>query len=682
MSVYNNSNPQKFFFKHWTRKSYSIFNSLSKTIHIGVLLYTFSILCQPLVAQDSIQNKEITDEIKEEELDEVVISASKAPVLQSELMRVVQVITRKEIEHSPAQNIADILEYARGIDIRNRGGFGVQADVSIRGGTFDQTLLLLNGVNISDPQTGHHNLNLAIDISCIERIEILQGSGARIFGPNAFNGAINIITITPQGNFINADLSGGHYGYYSAALSSGFSIATTSHFLSVSGKASDGFVENTDFKNNNVYYRTKIPLLEGSVDLQAGYNEKAFGANSFYSPRFPNQFEETQTLFASMKWIPQGKINLKPIVYFRRHYDRFELFRSNAPAWYNNHNHHLSNVYGASLTYMHTAKIGITIIGLDYRFEDIYSNVLGYETNKPKQVKGYDALYSKYYSRQGISLMAEQNLYLGNYSISGGLLTYYNSSLEKLSFFPGLDLGYNINEKQRIFASISKTLRLPTFTDLFYTGPTNISNPDLAPEEAISLEAGIKNNHKFISIEISGYRRWGKNMIDWVKYEGDEKWQSMNHTKVDLSGFEVYFNKPLKLFSNREFTTMSLSYAFVYADKNSNQMVSNYVLDYLKHKLDISLTIPIFSSGGISYKTSYQHRSGSYMHYENGVSTNITEFEPFWLADIKAFYKIKQFKIYTEVSNLFNVEIIDIANVPQPGRWVKIGITYSYPTKL
>ncbi len=681
MQFISTVNSKKYYFKHWTRKSYSVFNSLNKTIHIGVLLFTVSILCQPLIAQDSIQNKETADEIKEEELDEVVISASKAPVLQSELMRVVQVITRKDIEHSPAQNISDILEFARGLDVRSRGGFGVQSDISIRGGTFDQTLILLNGINITDPQTGHHSLNLPIDIQSIERIEILQGSGARVFGPNAFNGAINIITITPQDAFINADLTGGEYGYFSASLSNGFNIGSTSHYLSVSGKASDGFTDNTDFKNNNVFYRTLIPLTKSSFDLQTGYNNKAFGANSFYSPRFPNQFEETKTIFSSLSWISPLSINLKPVIYFRRHIDRFELFRNNAPSWYNNHNHHLSTVYGAALTYMHTGNFGITTLGIDYRFEDIYSNVLGFETDNPKQVRGYDLFYTKYYSRQGLSFMAEQNLYLGNFSLSGGLLTYYNSGLNKISFFPGIDLGYKINEKQRMFGSISRTLRLPTFTDMFYTGPTNTSNPNLEPEEAISLEAGINNKFNYFNIEISGFKRWGKNMIDWVMYEGDEKWQSMNHTKIDISGFELFINKPIQIVANNQPGNISLSYAFVYADKANSEMISNYVLDYMKHKLDIALTIPVLSKGGISFNISRQHRAGSYMLYENGVSTSIVSFEPFWLSDIKAFYSLKQFKVYTEVSNIFNVEVIDIANVPQPGRWLKIGISYSHKSQ-
>jgi len=148
------------------------------------------------------------------DLDEIEVSAQRSPALYSQVARIVSVIERKEIEASPAQSVQDLLEYVAGIDVRQRGAEGVQADVSIRGGTFDQTLILLNGINITDPQTGHHNLNIPVSLSQIERIEILEGPAARVYGPNAFSGAINIVTLQNDSKSVRLQLSGGSFGYF------------------------------------------------------------------------------------------------------------------------------------------------------------------------------------------------------------------------------------------------------------------------------------------------------------------------------------------------------------------------------------------------------------------------------------------------------------------------------------
>ena len=163
-----------------------------------------------------------------------MVTAGRTPVEAQQAARIVTVITKSEIERAPAQNLNDLLRYVAGVDIRQRGPFGAQADISIRGGTFDQTLILLNGVNITDPQTGHHNLNLPIDIESIERIEILQGPAAKSFGPNAFNGAINIITGNSKPNHIRSSGMFGQYGLYKASVNISNTIGNFEHFLSIS----------------------------------------------------------------------------------------------------------------------------------------------------------------------------------------------------------------------------------------------------------------------------------------------------------------------------------------------------------------------------------------------------------------------------------------------------------------
>ena len=111
-----------------------------------------------------------------------IISSPRIELPFSKNSRTIHVITKEEIKNSPAANVSELLQQVAGIDIRRRGVSGIQADLYIRGGTFDQTLLLIDGFKVEDPQTGHHTMNMAIPIDVIERIEIIKGAAARIYG--------------------------------------------------------------------------------------------------------------------------------------------------------------------------------------------------------------------------------------------------------------------------------------------------------------------------------------------------------------------------------------------------------------------------------------------------------------------------------------------------------------------
>ena len=116
------------------------------------------------------------------------------PVNLSETGMHYTIITAKDIKHLPVQNVNELLAYVSGVDIRQRGPMGTQADIGIRGSTFDQVLVMVDGVRMSDPQTGHHQMNLPVPLQMIERIEIIRGTAARRYGLNALGGVVNVIT--------------------------------------------------------------------------------------------------------------------------------------------------------------------------------------------------------------------------------------------------------------------------------------------------------------------------------------------------------------------------------------------------------------------------------------------------------------------------------------------------------
>ncbi len=662
-------------FSKWSRKNYSVFRTMQKVVLISVL--TVDYFCS--VPASGMAIFQDTTEIKAEyNIEEIEVSAQRSPALYSKIARIISVIDKKEIEAAPAQSVQELLEYVAGVDVRQRGAEGVQADVNIRGGTFDQTLILLNGINITDPQTGHHNFNIPVSINQIERIEILEGPAARVYGPNAFAGAINIITRQNDYNSINLKFSGGNFGYFDGNFSGSLITGKLLHSLSLNKKKSDGYIENTDFDIGSIFYSNRLIVKNGTLNFQAGYSDKEFGANSFYTPKYPNQFEEIKTLVTSVKWTSNSKLHLSPVIYWRRNQDRFELFRENPPTWYTTHNYHLTNTYGGSMNSWIQSSYGKSSFGIEFRSENILSNVLGEPLDNPVEVPGENAEFTKSKTRNIISGFLEHVFYKNNWVMSGGLLINHISETNPvINIFPGLDLSYNLNPAFKLFTSFNTSLRMPTFTDLYYSGPTNNGNPDLNAEKTAMLESGGKIGTDFIQGYLVVFYRKGTDVIDWVKINSEDKWQSQNLTQLNSYGSEIQLQFNLKERFGKYFPDrIVLDYLYNKQNKEEMDYISYYVLDNLKHKFVASVNQSIFKNFNIDLKALFQDRDGTYTVFENNNWGSESEYEPFWIFDGKLIYKWKGLELFISVNNIFDVKYVDIGNIFQPGRWIKFGISY------
>lgn len=662
-------------FRKWGRKKFSLFATLSKVVKISVLSVVYFVSAPVLsvaMTQDSTTVK------MEFDLDEIEVSASRAPSVYSEIARVLTIIDAKSIEQGPATSVQELLGQVATIDVRQRGAEGVQADISIRGGTFDQTLILLNGINITDPQTGHHNLNLPVSLAQIERIEVLKGPAARVYGPNAFSGAINIVTKQNAGKTLTTQLNTGNHGFFDSNLSTGFITGKMNHLVAGSFKSSTGYIENTDFSATNFFYSGKINAKIGNFSVQTGLNDKGYGANSFYTPVYPNQYENTQTFFSSIRFESATKFNLTPSVYYRRHSDKFMLFRTNPPDWYKNHNFHRTDVGGATINSWYLWKGGKTAIGAEFRSEKILSNVLGEEMESSIKIQGEDAFYTRKKNREIVSLFAEHVFYLDKWTFSTGIMgNYISDGRTGWNYFPGIDASYQLFPSLKMVASWNTSLRMPTFTDLYYSGPTNLGNSNLKPEKSETVEGGFKMNSKQVQGHFIAFYSKGENIIDWVKTEGDELWQAMNHTSLVNRGIELDLSfSPLKLINENWPGTVHFGYLYNNQKKLESELISYYVLDNLKHKFTASVHQPVVDNLSIDFKFIFQDREGTYTRYQSGSYGNEVDYKPFWLVDTKVMYHWNNFKFHFTVSNLFNQEYFDLGNVAQPGRWLKTGISY------
>lgn len=611
------------------------------------------------------------DSIKNVQLSEVQVVAQRQQVY-SDMARVVTVVSKEEIAAAPVQTFSDLLRYVQGVDIRQRGANSVQADLSVRGGTFDQVLILLNGVNITDPQTGHHNLNLPVDLSAIERIEILQGPGSRVLGPNAFSGAINIITGASDKNTVTAQITGGTYGYLSQAANATLKSNGITSFASISHSRSEGYKYDTDFDMTNAFAQVRYDSkVFGALNFQAGYQDKAFGAYGFYSATYPDEYEQTRTFFASLfseKKI--GNFTLLPKIYFRQHHDRFELFRAfeNAPVWYTQHNYHQTDVVGAALTGSYLSVLGKTSAGLDFRSEHIYSNALGEVMTTPTQVPfaADGTFFTKEKSRENLNGFVEHAVFLGKFSASLGVLGNYSNDFGFNSYFGG-DMGYTFSPSLKAFFTVNQSLRLPTFTDLYLSNSAQQGDPNLQPETALTYELGVKYSKSFFYAGLSAYYREGRNVIDWVKYSGDPKYVSMNHAEVNALGGEVYAEyAPQKILQR-----VKLSYSYLQLDKENGDYVSKYALDYLRQKVALILDHKIYKGFSASWRASWQERNGTYVQ---PITNLVKSYEPFLLANLRVQWANKNVKLYVECTNLLDTHYWDYGGIEQPGRWIKTGI--------
>jgi len=667
------------YFSHWTRKAYAVFNSLKKVVKISGLSVAITAVALPgaVVAQEDTTQKVSSHY----DLDEVEIVDAESLQIFEVPSRVIAVVDRQELESLPIESVQDIFNYVSQIDLRQRGNNDVQSDLSIRGGSFDQVLVMLNGVNITSPQTGHHNLDLPISFDQIERVEVLNGAGSQSYGANAYSGAINIITRNSHKNEVVLKAVAGDFGLVNLGASVNFVGKKLGQFLALNHDASSGYMENTDFARTSLFYNGKYQFRKSFIEWQLSGAQKAFGSQSFYTAKYPNQFETTKSALASIKFQSYGKISTNSNVYWSMHADQFELFRDyeSAPSWYNNPNYHLTNVAGGNAKAVYRSRYGKTTMGLDIRYEHIASNVLGKSIGDTiYTVFDKEAFYTKKDARTNAAVSLEQNLKFKGFNIVGALTFNTNSAYSNnFAFYPGIDISYRFQQNWEFSASFNKSMRLPTFTDLYYAGPANIGNTDLLPEEALNLDFGAVFKKGITKIALTSFNSMGSNSIDWVRKSDTQKWQPMNITQVRTNGVDAMLKFDLGKLYNRKFVIqyLSLQYTFINKSATTNDYESRYVMDYLRQKMVLGIHQRVYKEIYAAWNLRYQLRNGDYMLWDNETKTeHSTPYGDYTLVDFKLYWRSKGWTVFAVVKNIFDVDYVDYGNVMQPGRWFSVGV--------
>lgn len=574
------------------------------------------------------------------EFEPVVVTASRIPTTFSEITRNVIILNQNDIESAHVNSIENLLEYALGVDVKQRGPQGVQSDVSIRGSTFEQTLVLIDGIKVCDPQTGHHNMDLPLTLNDIERIEILKGSGSKLFGPNAFGGVINIITKKGDKKYTSIKAGGGDYKLTEGIFSLSYPIGIIGNHFSIAKRKSDGYRDNTDFDIFNTFYRSSLQLDSREVDFSLGYTEKKFGANGFYSDKFPNQREKTKTTFLNIKgYTTKNWCSISSKLFYRKHKDHFILDKER-PDWYQNF--HTTGTYGIEIQSTIKSKLFTTNLGSEIGKEGIESNSLGNHS----RING------------GLFFEGKVKPYKNLTVIVGSSAYYYTKWGWKT--WPGIDFGYQLTDKTRLFGSIGKSFRVPTFTELYYSSPANMGNQNLKPEEAWTFETGISLRLKPLSGNISIFRREGTSLIDWVRNNSDDPWEAQNIARINTNGLEITFEFDPKFYlSGSPISRIRAGYSFLDSEKDTKKFDSKYLLNYLRHQIILEVEHNLFWQFIQKWKFRYEDREFYNNHF---------------IVDTQISLKYKNTDIFINIANLLNTSYSDIGGIPMPGRWIRAGM--------
>jgi outer membrane cobalamin receptor len=485
----------------------------------------------------------------------VTVTATIPPIPLSESNRAVVTLDTRD-QPLLQNNVTDYLRQDTSLNVQSRDPSGVQADLSIRGTTFEQSLILLNGLRINDPETGHLNLDIPTPLDALSRVEVLHGSGSTFYGSDAIGGAVNLITQRPLSPrfSINAKSGAGNYGSLENHLRADVVTRRVAEELTGSRDTSDGFVVDRNYSSNALASETWLSLLPfGATDVLLAASDRPYGANRFYGPY--NSWERTKGWFASL----QQQLGERTSASFawRRHTDLFVLFLDR-PNYYRNN--HVTTAWQSALRRADNLEGNTTLsYGIEANGDSIHSSNLGIHARN--QGAGYANLSLRSLKRLSLSIGAREQVFSGGDSV----------------FSPSIAAAYALTGTLRARASIGHGYRQPTYLDLYYSDPTTIGNSALKPESSRSYEGGIDWTpaRAPLTLTATGFSLHQKNGIDYSKYDLSKPWQATNVADFAYNGGEADLR--LRLPSSQQ---IQLGYTAVQATSPPPGLISEYAFNY------------------------------------------------------------------------------------------------------
>jgi iron complex outermembrane receptor protein len=592
---------------------------------------------------------------------EVVIKRNRLDIPVEQATRNIEIITAEKIKQLPARTVNELLAYVGGVDIRQRGPFGNQADISIDGGSFEQTIVLINGVKLLDAQTAHNMMNMPLPLDAIDRIEVLRGPAARVYGINALTGAINIVTKKSKQAFVALNAYAGSsfeskeqgdgegiYGGGGLQLTGGFNTRKQNHLIALSQDSYNGQRYNTASNNTRIFYTGEHKInSKNALQWMGGYTHNDFGANGFYAAPGDIESNETveTTLFSVSSSHEFGRFTVSPRISNRYNEDDYRYFGKDADI---GQSKHYANAMMAEINTSMKTTIGDFGLGLESRFDRINSSNIGRHTR----------------DNHGISL-EYRKIFWRKFIFSAGTYVNYNSDYD-WQLYPGLDFAYRFSPHWKIFASAGSGQRIPSFTDLYLNQlPGNVGNPNIQPEDAWAYEANFQYSKNRLKIKGGYFYRSITNYIDWVRDMPSIPYSPVNIGENLVHGIHASASQQFEV-KRKHKIGYNVNYTFLSPSYNSTEDVqSKYILESLRNQLILGLH--------------YRYKSASIQINNRFIERELND--PYNLLSVRANYNLKDFSIYADVSNLLNAEYVEAGAVPMPPRWFTLGFRYIWKEK-
>lgn len=566
--------------------------------------------------------------------DTAVVTGSYEPVPLEESNRSIDVFDLTAGARLLSCSVADFLRLDPALDVQARTPDLIQADLSIQGGNFGSVLVLLNGMRINDPQTGHFNLDIPVPLDAIGRIEVLKGSGSAIYGSDAVDGVVNVITRSPESTDFRLRTAVGNFGTNQQSGALTLVESSVTEQLSFSRDFSTGFMPDRDYRNLSLasitHWRTRL----GATDLLLAGDDRPYGADQFYAA-YPS-WERTRSWYASVR--QELGENTEVDFSFRRHTDLFVLFRDN-PAAYTNR--HIDKSWDAAVRRHNRVSPNITLsYGMEGYHDSIDSNNLG-DRNRSRGA-GYAAIDIRALRRFSITLGAREEVFTG--------LTH--------EFSPTAAVGYWLSQHFKLRASASHAYRLPSYTELYYNDPQNIGNVNLRPEQAWNYDAGLDwNASSRLRGEIEVFNRRERDGIDYVRASPADLWQAANFDNLNFTGVEASVVATLGAHRSEE---IAFRYSALHgAEGVLNGLQSKYIFNYPRQ------------SGVISWYASLP--AGFLFRTRIGVLDRLGR-NPYALWDAYIASTKTRLHPFLQLTNLTNTDYQEIAGVDMPSRGIIGGI--------
>jgi outer membrane cobalamin receptor len=609
--------------------------------------YLLYLLCfTSAFAQQPVEQSGTTSKPTTASIDPVAQSISVTTTLEplplAESNRSVNLISPRD-QPLVSNSVVDLLRQDPSLNLQARAANGVQADLSIRGTTFEQSLILLNGLRINDPETGHLNLDIPVPVDAVTRIDILHGSGSTFYGSDAIGGAVNLLTEPPApGLNVVASAGGGSYGSIEQHLRASYTDGPVAEQLTGSRDTSDGFIADRNYSSNALASETWLSLKPGTTDILLAASDRPYGANLFYGP-YPS-WERTKGWFASI----QQQLGQQTAASFgyRRHTDLFVLFVDQPEIYENNH---ITTSYEGALRRADALGSNITLsYGLEADGDSIHSNSLG--DHARNQGAGYANLSLRALGRFSLSIGAREEILSSNGSV----------------FSPSVAAAYALTRTTRLRAAAGHGFRLPTYVDLYYSDPTTIGNPNLKPESSWSYEAGLdwSPTNSRLTLTATGFRLQQKDTIDYSKLAlatealtFAEPYQAVNIQNLNITGAEA--TARLRLTSTQQ---LQFSYTAAHAASPPPNLISEYAYNYTAQNA-------LFAWNG-------NFRQIAARTQVNIVQRTQHTAYPLW--DVAVSRNTGHLRPYLRLLNLSNTGYQEIPDVPLQGRTIIAGTEFNW----